>query len=205
MMKISNISKVLFASVALWAAPASATTTIYTDESAFLAALTGTSVLEDFNDPLLNLAIASTAGSIQGNRFDDRLVRLGALTTFNFNSSVNGFGGIFNLAPNGLGQGIDFSIDGGVNFVGSIPLVGGNQFWGFITDTRFSSLQLTGGTGPGGVAETYNLDNARFGTVAAAVPEPSVWALMVLGFGAIGGAMRRRRNPANMRRALLAA
>ena len=31
--------------------------------------------------------------------------------------------------------------------------------------------------------------------VAAAVPEPGTWAMMLLGFGAIGFAMRRRRSP----------
>ena len=32
----------------------------------------------------------------------------------------------------------------------------------------------------------------------AAVPEPSTWAMMLLGFGAVGFAMRRRRRPALM-------
>ena len=37
----------------------------------------------------------------------------------------------------------------------------------------------------------YNfLDNV---SVTAAVPEPATWALMILGFGAVGGAMRRRQ------------
>ncbi|MES2903916.1 MAG: PEPxxWA-CTERM sorting domain-containing protein [Pseudomonadota bacterium] len=31
--------------------------------------------------------------------------------------------------------------------------------------------------------------------VAAAVPEPTNWAMMLLGFGAVGVAMRRRRRP----------
>ena len=34
------------------------------------------------------------------------------------------------------------------------------------------------------------------GTVLAAVPEPATWAMMLLGFGGIGMAMRRRRRPA---------
>lgn len=36
--------------------------------------------------------------------------------------------------------------------------------------------------------------------VAAAVPEPSAWALMILGFGAVGAAVRRRPLPAPARR-----
>ena len=32
-----------------------------------------------------------------------------------------------------------------------------------------------------------------FGSLAAVVPEPSAWALMILGFGAVGGALRRRK------------
>jgi hypothetical protein len=35
-----------------------------------------------------------------------------------------------------------------------------------------------------------------FSATAVAVPEPATWALMLLGFGGIGMAMRRRRRPA---------
>jgi hypothetical protein len=37
------------------------------------------------------------------------------------------------------------------------------------------------------------------GAMAAAVPEPSTWALMILGFGAVGGAMRRRQAKTSVR------
>lgn len=33
-------------------------------------------------------------------------------------------------------------------------------------------------------------------TASAGVPEPATWGLMILGFGAVGGAMRRRRSAA---------
>lgn len=38
-----------------------------------------------------------------------------------------------------------------------------------------------------------------FSTGTGAVPEPATWALMILGFGAIGGAMRRSRTRTNVR------
>jgi hypothetical protein len=37
--------------------------------------------------------------------------------------------------------------------------------------------------------------NGTFTYLTAAVPEPGTWATMLLGFGAVGFAMRRRRTP----------
>lgn len=42
---------------------------------------------------------------------------------------------------------------------------------------------------------TYNFETA----VTSAVPEPASWALMIFGFGAVGGSMRRRRTGASLR------
>lgn len=44
----------------------------------------------------------------------------------------------------------------------------------------------------GGGGSSVYADNFSFDT---AVPEPSTWALMILGFGSAGAAMRRRRRP----------
>ena len=54
---------------------------------------------------------------------------------------------------------------------------------GAITGFRF-------GTSVGG---SQQFDNIVLNDVAAAVPEPATWAMMLGGFGLIGGAMRRRR------------
>lgn len=45
------------------------------------------------------------------------------------------------------------------------------------------------GGGGGFVLDNVVLD----GAIGSAVPEPAAWAFMILGFGAIGGAMRRQR------------
>ncbi|WP_293379098.1 PEPxxWA-CTERM sorting domain-containing protein [Phenylobacterium sp. SCN 70-31] len=41
--------------------------------------------------------------------------------------------------------------------------------------------------------DDLNLTLRTADPVAAAVPEPGAWALMILGFGAAGAALRRRR------------
>jgi len=46
-----------------------------------------------------------------------------------------------------------------------------------------------------GYSSQLIIDNIT--VTAAAVPEPASWALMLLGFGGIGAAIRRRRVPAN--------
>ena len=40
---------------------------------------------------------------------------------------------------------------------------------------------------------SYELDNVA-GAVSGAVPEPATWAMMIVGFGAVGAMIRRRRN-----------
>lgn len=48
----------------------------------------------------------------------------------------------------------------------------------------------------GGTANQTGYDNITFGSAfAGGVPEPATWALLVMGFGAMGAAMRRRRRP----------
>ena len=50
-----------------------------------------------------------------------------------------------------------------------------------------------------GSANQTGFDNITFGSATpgrGAVPEPSTWAMMLLGFGAVGAAMRRRRKTA---------
>lgn len=86
----------------------------------------------------------------------------------------------------------------GSGITGSVPVL---EILGDPNETR----ALNGfGVGPGTftltIQGTPGLENGALGgtvafraSQAAAVPEPATWALMLLGFGAIGFSMRRRR------------
>ena len=64
---------------------------------------------------------------------------------------------------------------------------------GFFTpnmDSTYSVTMQTSGLNGSGDRELTIF--AQFGAGAAAVPEPGTWALLILGFGLVGGAMRRK-------------
>ena len=75
-------------------------------------------------------------------------------------------------------------------FTGRINYLGGTSFTGINLDYQnFSNApRLCGSVCYG----SFEIASASTFSVAG-VPEPSTWALLVLGFGTIAGAMRRRR------------
>lgn len=71
------------------------------------------------------------------------------------------------------------------SFVGGISIgTGGGAGLGYHVFADNVTLSTTSGS------TTFNFETAD---IAAAVPEPSTWTLMLLGFGAVGGAMRTKR------------
>jgi len=58
------------------------------------------------------------------------------------------------------------------------------------TDVNYASI---GSNGREAVWNAQGLSGVTISRIDGAVPEPSTWAMMLLGFGAIGGLMRRQR------------
>jgi len=81
----------------------------------------------------------------------------------------------------------------GVNF--NILSTGTQEFRNLLNQSLVqggsNTISVAGTTG-GEAAFSGNISFAQI----AAVPEPATWALMLLGFGAVGFSMRRRRNGA---------
>lgn len=73
--------------------------------------------------------------------------------------------------------------------------VNGSNWFAITADAGESITSATFNVTPGGFDSFRQL---RLGGVAAAVPEPGTWALMLLGFGAVGVSMRRRRRSSAM-------
>lgn len=125
----------------------------------------------------------------------------GGSITFTMDSDVSAVGGIINWASIGetfdnvlLGASISAYNSTGdlletyILMAGGVNLTTPDSFYGFSrSEGDIRSFVLT---------DSYI--GLRSLTISApeGVPEPSTWAMMILGFGAVGFAMRRRREPA---------
>jgi len=134
----------------------------------------------------------------------DDLWSAGALPRY---SDGNGLvGNLFATALDDSGQAIGTQI--GQSF-GLTNILGFNAPYGSLVG-RFAdgTFQLLGANSSGPAAgsgeltlfywDTISSDNSGEITfnIDGAVPEPATWALLLLGFGLVGGAMRRRANTA---------
>ncbi len=90
-----------------------------------------------------------------------------------------------------------FAADG--SLLGSVSNEGlGIEFLGLVTNDGQDRIRGVLFSLVGDEPAGFAIDSLRFGAagqvvVPGAVPEPATWAMLLLGFGAIGGAMRARR------------
>lgn len=89
-----------------------------------------------------------------------------------------------------------FSLDSVNQLIGSLTNLPGANFVEFNSDDFVFSSFAAGGfspwcTGPTGTCgDDFGLTSS-WSLAAASVPEPAMWAVMVLGFGLLGASMRR--------------
>ena len=197
----------LVAAAAMAAIPATAQT-VYTDRTAFDAAATTT--LQNFNGaPTSSTATAVTftpvTFSCTGSTYcpgffgTRNLGNSGSgsvffatpdTATFTFDAPITAFG--IDLRDVGTNGATNFSaIINGTSYLLQSDYSSGVPFFFGYTGSAFSSVSFTGTQ----VGDGVDFDDLAFGasSINAAVPEPSTWAMMLIGFGAVGFSMRRRR------------
>ncbi len=123
---------------------------------------------------------------------------LGVLNAIAASSFSETLGGGFVLTP---GTGYSFSGASFAGLIGSASDIGniltfnytGLSAGFYTTKLTFNGISSFSGLGDLALAPIELTINARI----ASVPEPAIWAQFILGFGAIGGLIRRRRGLAN--------
>ena len=131
--------------------------------------------------------------TVDGNNTyrDDFTLSLNGIVLYSGTFDLGGGGGNLTVAnPSGAVLSnylTSFFAGGSVKFKVPVALASGNNNFTF----AYTSPGPSNGGGQSLGDESFNIENVVL--VAGAVPEPATWAMMILGFGVVGGAMRSRR------------
>ena len=202
---------------AFCATSSNAATAVYSSSVAFNAAVTGT-IVDDYenagygflqSDAAMTAVVGETSYTSTGfnnlNIVQDLgggqhnycagcngSFRLGFLSTSI--SNANGVGGVgadyfYNSSPPFYTAFVTFG-DGSTSDY-ALNTSGSGGYFGITSDLGIKSIDFgpSGGTTTGG---SFAIDNLAIGT-AGVVPEPATWAMMIMGFGAAGSMIRRRK------------
>lgn len=104
----------------------------------------------------------------------------GSPDTYNALTITTNLGAILNFTASGMG----------------FPVTNGNQSFSQYVQFSGTGGHLISSATFNNVPTTDAFESANF-SVTAAVPEPATWAMMLIGFGAVGATMRRRRRTAS--------
>ena len=135
-----------------------------------------------------------TQGTGDGTPFAALLVAAGggSQVTISFADAITAWGADFGDLSQGNVQRTSITV-GGASLIPASTNMTAVRFYGFTSDTPFTSLTFNST----GMNDGFGIDNVSYAFAArapaAAVPEPSAWAMMIGGFGAIGLGLRRRR------------
>jgi hypothetical protein len=205
------------------AIPASAAFLDFTNRDAFLASAGTTStetfdavaIDSQFRTQPVNVGSFTLTG-VGTNQDPDNIINPSGMSNYNVNGSSFVLG-ITNVSASGFTLTFESPIHSfGADFRGfnnfdtanrslifvngtalSPPVVSTNtdlSFFGFVSDDPFTTVSIL--RDPDYLrpdsSDVFGMDNVTFAEVSA-VPEPSTWAMMILGFAAIGAMTYRKR------------
>jgi hypothetical protein len=138
-----------------------------------------------FGTPVSVATIGNGWATWSGGYTGQVLVTSGSSITVNLNPSVTDFG--FFAEPNSFSP-----------YLIQLSLAGGGSVQQLVNGSAGAKFFGWNGGGVSSFTVSTNDSLFAFGDFyySSAVPEPATWALMILGFGAVGGAMRRRQSVA---------
>ena len=108
-----------------------------------------------------------------------------------FGTTVNGGDTIF--GPNtGVGTVFEYTAAGVLKTLATFNNTNGANPYAGLTADAAGNLYGTTQNGPSNIGTIFKVGGTGFVTFPTGVPEPASWALMLVGFGLVGGAARRR-------------